>query len=67
MVFRWWTDDGPKMKSWLGNFVIFQGIRDSIAQKPYSFVVIHGVGGQDPLSQPLDPHMSSVHLAFIHL
>ena len=39
-------------------FVIIQGIRTSIAKKPYSFVIFQG-GGPDPLSPPpLDPRMS---------
>ena len=32
---------------WLGSLVIFQGIKTSIAKKPYSFVILQG--GPDPL------------------
>ena len=49
MAFRWWTDDGR-----LGSFVIFQGIRTSIAKKPYIFYVSGGSGHPAP---PLDPPM----------
>ena len=31
---QWW----PNIECWLGSFVIFQGIRTSIAKEPYSFV-----------------------------
>ena len=38
--------------------MIFQGIRTSIAKKPYIFVIFQGGwGGPDPLFPPLDPHM----------
>ena len=40
------------IESWLGSFVIFQGIRTSIAKKPYIFVIFFGEGGPDPLSPP---------------
>ena len=39
------------------SFVIFQGIRTSIAKKPYIFVIFQG--GLDPLSLPLDLPMIS--------
>ena len=41
----------------LGGFVIFQGIRTSIAIKRYRFVIFRGGGGQDPCPPPppLDP------------
>ena len=35
--------------------MIFQGIRTSIAKKPYIFVIFQG--GPSPLSTHLDPHM----------
>ena len=53
MAFRWRADDGR-----FGSFVIFQWIWDSIAKKPYIFVIFSGGGGPDPLSPPpLDPRM----------
>ena len=52
----WW----PNIECWLGSFVIFQGIRTSIAKKPYIFVIFQGGGGQDGLSHPLDPPMKLV-------
>ena len=40
-----------QIECWLGSFVIFQGIRTSIAKKPYIFVIFQGGGGgPDPLS-----------------
>ena len=54
---RWW----PNIECWLGSFVIFQGIRTSIAKKPYIFVIFQwGGGGQDRLSHPLDPPVKLV-------
>ena len=53
---RWW----PNIKCWLGSFVIFQGVRTSIARKPYIFVIFQGGGGSGPpVPHPtlLDPHM----------
>ena len=50
----------PINECWLGSFVIFQGIRTSIAKKPYIFVIFQG--GLDPYS-PLDPRMGY----FIHI
>ena len=32
---RWW----PNIECWLGSFVIVQGIGNSIAKKPYIFVI----------------------------
>ena len=57
MTFRWRADDGPTLNAGLlGSFVIFQGIRTSIANKPYIFVIFRG--SPDPLSPPpLDPPM----------
>ena len=43
----------------LGSFVIFQGIRTSIPEKPYIFVICQG--GPDPLPPPpLDPRMKAL-------
>ena len=58
MAFHWRADDRwHYIECWLGSFVIFQGIRTSIAKKPYIFVIFQG--GPDPLSSPLDPPMST--------
>ena len=38
---RWW----PNIEYWLVSFVIFQGIRTSIAQKPYIFEIFSGGSG----------------------
>ena len=35
LVCRWC----PNIECWLGSFVIFQGVRTSIAKKPYNFVI----------------------------
>ena len=40
----------PAIECWFGSFVICQGIRTSIAKKPYVFVIFRGGGGPDPLS-----------------
>ena len=50
---RWW----PNIECWLGRFVIFQGVRTSIAKKPFFSWFFRGSG--PPLS-PLDPPMLSV-------
>ena len=40
---RWWLN----IEYELSSFVIFQGIRTSIAKKPYNFVILQaGVGGR---------------------
>ena len=44
-----------KIKCWLDRFVIFQGIRTSIAKKPYIFVIFQR--GSGPPAPPLDPPM----------
>ena len=54
MAFRWRADDGPTLNTGLVA-AIFPGIRTCIARKPCIF---QGGGGPDPLSPPLDPHMS---------
>ena len=52
---RWW----PNIECWLGSFVIFQGIGNSIAKKPYNFVIFQGggVSGPPPPPRSLDPCM----------
>ena len=46
------------IEGWLGSFVIFQGIRSSIANKPYIFVIFQrGGGGVRTPFPPLDPPM----------
>ena len=56
---QWW----PCIQCWLGSSVVLQGIRASIAKKPYSLVIFQGVQAVCspppptlPLP-PLDPHM----------
>ena len=44
---RWLSID-----CWLGSFLIFQGIRTSIAKKPYIFVIFLGVVCPEPLPPP---------------
>ena len=48
MAFRWRVN---------GSFVIFQGIRTSIAKKPLNFCDFSGGGGVRTPCPPLDPHM----------
>ena len=55
MAFRWRADDGPTLNAGLVA-AIFQGIRTSIARKPYIFVIFQGGRGRTPFP-PLDPHM----------
>ena len=46
----------PNIECWLGkcSFVIYQGIRNSIAKKPYILGIFEGGGGgPDPLSPTL--------------
>ena len=45
----------PNMECWPGSFVVFQGIRTSIAKKTYNIVIFQG--GGDALSPPQDPPM----------
>ena len=58
MAFCWQADDGPTLNTGL----VFQGIRTSIAKKPYIFVIFQGGGGGglDPMSPPPDPHMDYI-------
>ena len=44
LVGRWW----PNIECWLGSFVVLQGIRTSIAKKPYIFVIFQGGGVRIP-------------------
>ena len=61
VAFCWRAGDGTTLNNRLVDFVIFQGIRTSIAKKPNIFVIFQR--GPDPLStptpppHPLDPHM----------
>ena len=48
------ADDGPTLHAGLAAFFIFQGIRTSIAMKPYIFVIFQG--GPDARPPP-DPRM----------
>ena len=49
------------MMAQLCSFVIFQGIRTSIAKKPYIFCDFSGGGGgSGPLSPSLDPLMAYI-------
>ena len=50
---EWW----PNIECWLGSFVVFQGIRTSIAKKPYIFVIF-----QDPDPLPPPPPSRFVHV-----
>ena len=50
MAFRWRPDD-----DWLGSFDFFQGIRTTIAKKPFIFVIFMGGGGSVPPVPPMDP------------
>ena len=70
MAFRWCAHDGPTSNAGLiGSFVIFKGIRISIAKELYIFVIFQGGGGGgggkglDPLCPPLDPHMTFIIMA----
>ena len=47
----------PNIECWLGSFVIFQGIRTSIAKDPYTLVIFRGGDGSGPPVPPLDPQM----------
>ena len=52
---RWWSN----IECWLGRFDVLQGIRTSIAKKPYIFVIFQGVRTPNhPLPPPyLYPRM----------
>ena len=39
MAFRWQEDGGPTLDAGLVALRFYQGIRTSIAEKPYSFVI----------------------------
>ena len=49
----------PNIECWLGGFVLFQGIRASIAMKPYIYVIFKG-GGPDPY-----PPSGSAHVILV--
>ena len=44
------ANNGPKFNAGLVAFVIFQGIRTSIAKKPYIYVILGGRNPFPPLS-----------------
>ena len=52
MEFPWRANNGPKLNAGLVA-VIFQGIQNIIAKKPYIFVIFQG--GPDPLPPPPPP------------
>ena len=57
MAFRWRADVGPTLSVGLVACLDFQGIRISIAKKPYIFVIFQGGGESGPPAPPtLDPH-----------
>ena len=69
LFFSWWeerwsknTKSGPSLCRWwsniefrFGSFVIFQGIRTSIAKEPYIFVIFRGVWTPFPPPPPPPP------------
>ena len=59
MAFRWHADDGPTLIAGLvySSFVIFQGIRTSIAKKPFMFVIFQGGGEGVRTSIAKNPYM----------
>ena len=56
MAFRWRADDGPTLNAGL----VFQGLRTSLAKKPYIFVIFQR--GPTPCPPPplLDPRMNKL-------
>ena len=48
------------IECWLGSLVLFQGIRTSIAMKPYRFVIFQGVWGPDSLPPSGSAHVRSL-------
>ena len=50
----------PNTEFWLNSFVIFQGIRTSIAKKPYIFVIFQGGGPSGSEHVQTDQHSDSV-------
>ena len=52
MAFHWRADGGQTFAWW---FVVLQGIRTSIAKKPFIFVIFRGPGS---LSPHLDPRIN---------
>ena len=58
----------PNIECWHGSFVIFQGVRTSIAKKPYIFCDFSGGGSGPPPLPPLDQRKTRpVHLVIIPL
>ena len=56
LAYRWW----PNIECWLRSFVVFQGIRTSIATKTYILMIFQRGGGVwTPPIPPLDLRMSS--------
>ena len=52
---RWWLN----IECWLGSFAVLQGIRTSIAKKPYILWFFRGMGSGPPAPPPpLDPNMT---------
>ena len=64
MKLRWRADEGPTLNTSLA--AMFQGIRTSIAKKPYSLAIFQG-RVLSPTSPPLDPCNSKtmLHVASI--
>ena len=55
-AFPWRADNGSKLNAGLiGSIVVFQGIRTSIAKRPYILVICQG--GSGPPIPALDPPM----------
>ena len=50
----------PNIECWLGSFVIIQGIRTSIAKKPYIFVLPGGPVSPVPPPPPGSAHAASL-------
>ena len=60
MAFRWRADVGPTLSAGLVACVDFQGIRTSIAKKPYIFVIFQGGGSGPPVPHPGSAHEVSM-------
>ena len=55
----------PNIECLLGSFVIFQGIRTSIAKEPYIFVIFQGGGDPDTLAADPENSVSGTLTIFI--